>query len=82
MCNKDKDMAPKRDLVMSWIDYWADTYGQVMSHKFTIVIYATNEEVVTLSAQPPTLPSQGLSTSTTTASITRGVVSSSTHIGR
>ncbi|CAM9822159.1 unnamed protein product [Choristocarpus tenellus] len=40
-------MAPKRDLVMSWIDYWADTYGKFMPHKSTIVIYAANKQSYT-----------------------------------
>ena len=42
----DRDVgAPKRDFVLSWLDYWADTYGQHMPHKTLTVIYAANKGV-------------------------------------
>ena len=44
-CIDREVVGPKRDFVLSWLDYWADTYGQHMPHKTTTVIYAANKEV-------------------------------------
>lgn len=38
-------MAPKREFALSWVDHWADVYGQFMPHKTAIVIPAANKEV-------------------------------------
>ena len=41
----EPDMAPKSELVLAWVVYWADTSGQFMPHKTEVVIYAANKEV-------------------------------------
>ena len=38
-------MAPKLELILSWVDYWTDTYGKFTPHKTAVVINAANKEV-------------------------------------